>query len=95
MPTVVDPKLTPSEIRVYAAIRDALGQGLSPTLRELSERTGMSIGTISAGMTMLKNRGHSVKPRYRTRCIALVDPDRSVVKEALAPWEEDLDTPLT
>ena len=88
-----DPKLRPSCVRVYEAVRRRIRRGQSPTHFEVASDTSLSIQTVSMAVATLIAAGYLTNLKHRTRSLQLVDPDLRLTAMPVQPWEEDLSEP--
>jgi DNA-binding MarR family transcriptional regulator len=94
MPTVVDPKLRPSHLEIYEAIRQAwLHKHIGPSKKDLHRATGYSTTTIMTVINDLHKKGHVTYEKFKERGTRPVDLSRKLSATPVAPWDEDLDTP--
>src|SRR5262245_48562916 len=76
--------LTDQQRRVLDAIQDRLGrQGYPPTVRELAQHLGVSIGTIQAHLRALERTGALKRRPFQGRGLSLTAPEARPGSEAV------------
>ena len=76
--------LTDQQRRVLDAIQDRLKrQGFPPTLRELAQYLGISIGTVQAHLRALEHKGALKRRPFQARGLSLTAPEERSGSEAV------------
>jgi repressor LexA len=77
--------LTHQQRRVLDAIQDRLRrQGYPPTVRELAQHLGVSIGTVQAHLRALERKGALKRRPFQARGLYLTAPEERSGGEAVA-----------
>jgi repressor LexA len=76
--------LTDQQRRILGAIQDRLRrQGYPPTVRELAQHLGVSIGTVQAHLRGLERRGALKRRPFQARGLSLTAPEEQPRGEAV------------
>lgn len=88
MRTIVDPKMTPTWVRIYEYIRwHWIEYGHAPSQGEIMRNVDCSIASIQNGFRELTKAGHLEYQKYIGRSAKPTDLEAKLYREAPDPWE--------
>jgi len=87
MPDIVDPRMTPTWIRMYEFIRQHwIQHGYAPSQNEVMRAARCSMASIQNGFRELTKAGHVEHQKFQQRSIKPVDLERKLYREPPDPW---------
>lgn len=88
MPDIIDPKMTPTWVRIYEYVRHHwVEHGFAPSQSEIMRNTRCSIASIQNGFRELTMAGHMTHQKHIARSIKPTDLTARLYREPPDPWD--------
>lgn len=90
MPDIVDPKMTPTWIAIYEAIRQSwLTKGYAPSQSEIQRVVGCSSASVQNANRELRNAGYITRQKHEARSSRPTDINVRLFREKPAKTRPD------